>query len=130
MDKLINQSDLANDISSKISESFIADFLVKPMDPIKVKKEFAKLPANKQSVKDENGINAIDVDGEETEIKEVDSDYRKGIVIKRPLTWDNSIDIQIGDIIVFRSLGMKYYDLIKDSCLVRYYDIVAVEKNV
>ena len=74
-DKLIDQSELAESVAEKIKYEFFDHFLVKPLDPVKVKKEVSKLP-NKKPVKDENGIEAVDVDEVETEVKEVDSDYR------------------------------------------------------
>lgn len=41
-EKKVDQSLLAKDISSKIPIEFLEYFLVKPMDKIKVKKEFSK----------------------------------------------------------------------------------------
>ena len=42
-EKLIDQSVLAEDVSSKIKYEFRDFFLIKPLDPVKVKKEFSKL---------------------------------------------------------------------------------------
>ena len=76
----IDQSVLAQDISSKINYEFRSTFLVKPLDPVKVKKEFSKPVATDTAKKDENDVEAVDYDKVETEVKEVDSDYRTGIV--------------------------------------------------
>ena len=85
-EKIIDQSQLAESISEKIKMEFSDLFLVKPLAPIKVVKEFSKLP-NTAPTKDKEGVEAIDVDKVETETKEVDSDYRKGVIIKIPFCY-------------------------------------------
>lgn len=126
--KIIDQSELAKDISSKIPYEFTDSYLVKLLDPIKVKKEFqVPVPKDEKPKKDENGIEAVDFEETRTEIKEVDSDYRKGVVLKVPYI-DTMHQIKVGDVIVFRDATTRFFDLLKDSKLVRSYDIVAVEK--
>lgn len=131
MEEKIDQSVLANDLSNKIAYDFLDYILVKPFDPIKVQKEFSK-PVEKKATTDENGVEAVDFDEVETEVKEVDSDYRKGIVLKIPLNIyvkeGEEFPIKIGDVIVFRDRSAGYFDLLKDSRLVRYYDVVAIER--
>lgn len=132
---MIDQSELANDVSNKISYEFIDSFLVKPLDAIKVMKEFTKPVSNNGATTDANGIEAVDYSQVETEVKEVDSDYRKGIVLKVPTNYAKQISsgeskathIKVGDVVVFRDRAGMYFDLIKDSRLIRYYDVVAVE---
>ena len=63
----MEQNTLAQDISDKIVFSFYDFFLVKPLDPIKVKKEFSK-PIAKDDVKNTNPTDIIDYDKVETEI--------------------------------------------------------------
>lgn len=133
-EQLIDQSVLAEDVSKNIKYNFLDFFLVKPLDPIKVKKEFSKPVSTGTPVKDENGIEAQDFDAVETEVKEVDSDYRRGIVLKRPLYYENAednrgvVDIKIGDIIIFRDAAGLRFDLLKDSRLLRQYDILGIER--
>ena len=137
-DKLIDQSELASSVADKIPYEFVDYFLVKPLDPIKVKKEFSKpVDTGKKPTKDKNGIEAVDYDKVETEVKEVDSDFRKGVVLKVPYSYtqtqnDDKInymyEIKIGDVVLFRDMAAKSFDLLKDSKLIKYYDIVAVEK--
>ena len=133
-EQLIDQSVLAEDVSKNIKYTFLDFFLVKPLDPIKVKKEFSKPVSTGTPVKDENGIEAQDFDAVETEVKEVDSDYRRGIVLKRPLYYENAednrgvVDIKIGDIIIFRDAAGLRFDLLKDSRLLRQYDILGIER--
>lgn len=131
----IDQSVLAEDVSSKIPYNFLDFFLVKPLDPIKVTKEFSKPVTTGAPTTDENGIEAQDYNSVETEVKEVNSDYRRGIVLKRPLYYEKSVDnraindveIKIGDVVLFRDTAGSHFDLVKDSRLIRQYDIVGVE---
>lgn len=138
-EKVIDQSQLANSVSEQLKFEMKDAFLVKPLDKIKVKKEFTKLPENKEAtVKD--GVEAIDVEESEmvTEVKEVDSDFRKGVVIKVPYNYkqwvsksDNfdSMPINPGDIVIYRERSAQWFDLVKDSHLIRPFDIIAVEHD-
>lgn len=132
---IVDQSVLAEDVSSKIPYEFIDTFLVKPLDAIKVKKEFSEPVAKSDAKKDANDIVAADYDEVKTEVKEVDSDYRKGIVLKIPYSYSEAFSdanvklkrINVGDTVLFRDRAGSFFDLLKDSKLIRYYDIVAVE---
>lgn len=133
-EKIIDQSVLAEDVASKIPYEFRDFFLIKPLDPVKVKKEFST-PVVKEnaatSVKDD--IEAQDYDEVKTEVKEVDSDYRRGIVLKSPVWYpteemkENEV-INTGDIVLFKDTAGMFFDLVKDSKIIRLYDIVAVER--
>ena len=133
-DKIIDQSPLAESVSEQIKYQFLDFFLVKPLDPVKVKKEFSKPVSTGTPVKDANGVEAQDFDNVETEVKEVNSDYRRGVVLKRPLYYEvedsknTFIPINIGDIVIFRDAAGLSFDLLKDSKLLRQYDILGVEK--
>lgn len=133
-DKMIDQSVLAEDVASKIPYSFRDFFLVKPLDPVKVKKEFSTPVAKGEPKADENGIEAQDFDEVTTEVKEVDSDYRRGIVLKRPEYYATADDlgtereIKVGNVVLFKDTAGSFFDLVKDSKLIRMYDIVAVER--
>ena len=133
-DKIIDQSPLAESLSEQIKYQFLDFFLVKPLDPVKVKKEFSKPVSTGTPVKDANGVEAQDFDSVETEVKEVNSDYRRGVVLKRPLYYEvedsknTFIPINIGDIVIFRDAAGLSFDLLKDSKLLRQYDILGVEK--
>ena len=132
-EKMIDQSVLAEDVASKIPYEFRDFFLVKPLDPVKVKKEFSTPVAKGEPKADENGIEAQDFDEVKTEVKEVNSDYRRGIVLKQPIWYpademkENEI-IKTGDVVLFRDTTGAFFDLVKDSKLIRLYDIVAVER--
>lgn len=133
-EKLIDQSVLAEDVAGQIKYQFLDFFLVKPLDPVKVKKEFST-PVDTTIRKDENGIEAQDYKEVMTEVKEVDSDYRRGVVLKRPLYYVDSekndnvyTNINVGDVVIFRDTAGLRFDLLKDSRLLRQYDILGIEK--
>ena len=127
-----DQTPLAESVSLKIEYNFLDNFLVKQLDPIKVKKEFSKPVSNNKPNVDENGIKAVDYDKIETEVKETDSDFRKGVIIKIPMSYERMetkpYDFKIGDVILFKDSRAGYFDLLKDSRLLNYYDIVAIAK--
>ena len=130
-DKIIDQTAVAQTVSDKINFSFFDYFLVKPLDPIKVKKEFSKPVSTGTPAEDKNGVKAEDFDNVETEVKEVDSDYRKGVVIKCPTYYDEpgaKMHAKVGDIVIFRETAGLRFDLLKDSRLLRLYDILGIEK--
>lgn len=132
----IDQSELAESVAKNIKYSFLDYFLVKPLDPIKVTKEFSKPVSTGTPKKDENGVEAQDFDDVETEVKEVDSDFRKGVVVKLPMYYQEPVDpehptmrpICVGDFVVFREAAGIRFDLLKDSRLLRQYDILGIEK--
>lgn len=130
-DKLIDQSQLAESVAEKIPYTFHDYFLVKPLDKIMVKKEVTELP-NSKPVKDENGVEAVE-GTPKTEVKEVESDYQQGIIIKIPSTYKETenklMSIKIGDIILYKQTRTMPFDLLKDSRLIRYFDIVAVKND-
>jgi co-chaperonin GroES (HSP10) len=134
--ELIDQSQLATEVGEKIKYQFLDYFMVKPLEPVKVKKEFSKPVSTGTPAKDKNGVEAQDFDDVETEVKEVDSDFRKGIVIKLPMYYSEQVDpehptmrpINVGDVVVFRDAAGLRFDLVKDSRLLRQYDILGIEK--
>lgn len=130
-EKMIDQSELAKSVADSIPYQFFDFFLVKPLDPIKVTKEFSKPVSTGTPAKDANDVEAQDFDKVETEVKEVDSDYRKGVVIKCPTYYDEpgaKMHANVGDVVVFRDTAGLRFDLVKDSRLLRLYDILGIEK--
>ena len=129
--EMIDQTPVAQSISEKIKYNFFDYFLVKPLEPIKVKKEFSKPVSTGTPVEDANGVKAQDFDNVETEVKEVNSDYRKGVIIKCPTYYGEpgaKMHANVGDVVIFRDTAGLRFDLIKDSRLLRLYDILGVEK--
>jgi len=129
--EIMDQAAVAQTVGDKIKYNFFDYFLVKPLDPIKVTKEFSKPVSAGTPAKDANGVEAQDFDNVETEVKEVNSDYRKGVVIKCPTYYDEpgaKIHAQVGDVVIFRDAAGLRFDLVKDSRLLRLYDILGIEK--
>lgn len=120
---------IAEDLNKKVTYTFIRQFLVKPLPLKKVKKEFST-PVTKDVTK-KDGVEAADYDDVKVETKEVDSDWREGVVIKVPVEYQKLIDnktaesIIPGDTIVYRDKYAQYFDLYKDSQLISPYDIIA-----
>ena len=128
--QIVDQTALAQDVSSKIKFEFRNQFLVKPLDQVMVEKEFSK-PVPKSETTDEDGIEATDYDEVEKEVKSVPSDYRKGVVLKIPYEFKNEESnnpIKIGDIIVYKEGTGRWFDLCKDTQLIDMYAIIGVEK--
>src|SRR5574344_292715 len=127
----------AQTISDKLEYEFRNMFLVKPLDPIKVKKEFdTPVPTTETPKKDKSGVEAVDFDKVKTEIKEVESDFRTGVVLKVPDDYQIRMNdekypemtIKVGDTIVYKALAGKNFDLFKDSQLVSPYDVIGIKK--
>lgn len=104
-----------------IKWNVLKDVLVKPLPAIMVTKEFTEQIPNGKV--DEEGFNEYDT---KTEVKEVESDWATGIVLQVP---SNLTDTQykVGDTIVYNKKFAMYFDLVKDTQLVKPYDIVAVK---
>lgn len=97
----------------------LKDILIKPLDPIMITKE----------VTEAVGTGERDIDGYEkfeqkTEVKEVESEWRTGIVLFIPESLQVT-DFIVGDTVVFNKKFAKDFDLFKDSQLVKPYDCVA-----
>lgn len=105
----------------------LKDILIKPLDPIMLTKEVTEMVETDE--KDENGAIKYDT---KTETKEVESEWREGIILCIPdgVKKDPSIEgLEVGDIIVFNKKFAKEFDLFKNSVLIKSYDIVAKKIN-
>lgn len=109
-------------VVNNINYVMLKDVLVKPLDPIMVSKEFTEqIPTGE---KDEDGFNKYDT---QTEVKEVESDYAKGIVLVIP-TFLTECEYKVGDTIIYNKKFAKDFDLFKNSQLIKPYDIIAISK--
>lgn len=132
MDQTINQTDLAESVSGNIPYEFVRNFLVKPLEIEKVKKEFSK-PINTTTT-NEDGLEVENYESVEKIVEEVDSDYRKGIVLKVPFEYESMmklpengpIPIKVGDTVFYRTSAGRYFDLCKDTQLIAIYDVIGV----
>ena len=136
-ESLIDQSPLTESVSEKIKYTFKDKFLIKPLDSIKVKKEVSKpVIKDDKPVADRNGI--VDYQDVETETVEVDSDFRKGVVLKVPYSYAIRMNdekwpefpIHVGDVVIYNNNSAKWFDLLKDTVLIDHYSIFAKEDTV
>lgn len=104
-----------------INWNMLKDVLVKPLAPIMVTKEFTEQIPNGKV--DENGFNEYDT---QTETKEVESDWATGIVLKIPASITDP-QFKVGDTIAYNKKFAMYFDLVRDTQLVKPYDIIAVK---
>lgn len=117
---------LALSIADKINFEVLKDVLVKPLEPIKIKKQFT-VPVTDKKAKDD-GIEVNDYKETKTEIREVESNFAKGVVLKVPIDSNAEFPYAIGDTVVYNKRFSVEFDLFKNSVLVKPYDIVAIEK--
>lgn len=127
--KVTDQTKVAEDVSNHIKYDTLTKFLVKPLPLKKVKKEFTvPIPVDKTPKKDKEGVEAVDFNGVKKETREVDCDYREGIVLKVPHQYKDT-DIKVGDTIAYPNRAAQYFDLVKDTQIINIYDVVAVVRN-
>lgn len=103
----------------------LKDVLIKPLPPIKLTKEVTEAVGTGE--KDVDGYEKFDT---KTETKEVESEWREGIVLAIPdfLLDDKTLGFEVGATIVYNKKFAKDFDLFKDTILVKGYDIVAKKK--
>ena len=116
---------IAQSINDGLKYSFLKDLLVKPLPVQMIEKVVTtQIPTGET---DEAGFNLYET---QEEIKSEEADYREGIVISLPSTLDPStLGFGIGDTVVFHKRYPAYFDLFKDSMIVKPYDIIAVVKK-
>jgi hypothetical protein len=126
-DNVIELSDdkvLAQSVSDKIEYTMLKDLLIKPLAPVMVSREI-QVPIVKETKTDEE-LAMSDVqeyDEVETKIIEVESIFRKGIVLKVPIQYEK--EYEVGDTVVYSTRSAAPFDLLKDSVLVQPFNCVA-----
>lgn len=122
----VDQVVLAQSVSDNIKYEMVKDVLVKPLEPIKVVREF-KVPvveSTEEQATNEEG-EALEYKKVETKTEEVESVYRKGIILKLPVSYTEDV-YKIGQTVVYNGRFAAEFDLLKDSQLVKLYDIIAI----
>ena len=116
---------IAQSINDGLKYSFLKDLLVKPLPPQMIEKVVTtQIPTGET---DEAGFNLYET---QEEIKSEEADYREGIVISLPSTLDPStLGFGIGDTVVFHKRYPAYFDLFRDSMIIKPYDVIAVIKK-
>ena len=116
---------IAQSINDGLKYSFLKDLLVKPLPVQMIEKVVTtQIPTGET---DEAGFNLYET---KEEIKSEEADYREGIVISLPSTLDHStLGFGIGDTVVFHKRYPAYFDLFRDSMIIKPYDVIAVIKK-
>lgn len=116
----MDQDKVLETVVNGIKYTMLKDVLVKPLEPIMVTKEFTEqIPTGEV---DEEGFNKYET---QTETKEVESEWATGVVLQIP-TCVTEPEFKVGDKIVYNKKFAKDFDLLKNSQLVKAYDIIAV----
>ena len=114
---------LANSVSEMIKYEMTKDILVKPLEPVMIQKEIT-VPKVKEVTKEDELGEVQEYDETETKMVEIKSAFRKGIVLKAL----EGHPFKVGDIVVYNERFAADFDLVKDSQLIKPYDIVAISK--
>ena len=116
---------IAQSINDGLKYSFLKDLLVKPLPVQMIEKVVTtQIPTGET---DEAGFYLYET---KEEIKSEETDYREGIVISLPSTLDPStLGFGIGDTVVFHKRYPAYFDLFRDSMIIKPYDVIAVIKK-
>jgi len=100
--------------------------LVKPLDPVKIEKEFTELDESKNKNK-KKGMEGDTMDTKKTK-KTVNANVRKGVVLALPQMEEAEkarFPIEVGDAIVYYDRSsMQTFDLYRDSLLMNKYEIL------
>lgn len=93
-------------------------FLVKPLEPVKVKKKISEPVAkDTKPKKDKDGIEAVDYDEVKTEIKEVDSDFSRAVVLKLPYEYTHPYSDERYSRCLLRLAISLYIDHLEVLCI-------------
>lgn len=122
-----SNENIANYLKDRIPYNMCKDVLVKPLEQIMIKKEF-RVPVVDDTVVEEGEV-IHEYENTAVEVKEVPSNFAKGIVLKTPLTNNGGAELpfNVGDTIVYNNRFSIEFDIFKNSVLVKPYDIVAIE---
>lgn len=121
-----SNEDLANYIADKVKWDMCKDVLVKPLEPIMIQREFEVPVVTEQTSEEGETIN--EYESTKKEIREVESNFAKGVVLKMPESGNVEWAFKIGDTIIYNKRFSVEFDIFKDSVLVKPYDVIAVEK--
>jgi len=118
--------DILKTVIDGLEYEFFSDILIKPLEVEQVTKEFTtQVPTGKQTIDKVTG-NTVEKYNVKKETKKVDATFQKGIVLFIP---EGTIcKFKVGDTIVFPKSRAIYFDLFKDSMMIKIYDIVAIHR--
>lgn len=117
----ISNEVLLNMVTDRLNYRMVKDILVKPLDPIKIKR-ITNVPVKTDEL-DEEGQPVMTMEQKEIEIE---SNFREGIILALPTNAAYDTNLTIGTKIAYPHKYAIDFDLFKDSVLVKPYDIVAI----
>lgn len=119
---------LAQDIASKVTFEPMDDrILVKPLKPVMLTKLLPTPPKVQSQSLDE----VENSEPTEPTKQKIEANIQKGIILKLGTEYKtvNTQGFEVGDTIYFwKSSGIPF-DLLKDSRLLKRYEVLAIEKN-
>lgn len=115
----VSNESLLKVVTDKLNYSMIKDILVKPLDPIKVKRTI-NVPVETEEL-DEDGKKVMSMEMQEVD---VDSSFREGIVLALPVQYDGPVTI--GAKIAYPHKYSIDFDLFMNSVLVKPFDVIAI----
>lgn len=119
----VDQAKVLETVLKEIPYEFTHQILIKPLPVEKI--------TIKQSVPDEKSKKKDGTYSKmKEEVREVDSMYNKGIILKLPIGYDQqelpeADRRKAGDVVVYQRRDAKPFDLYRDSVLIRSFEIVA-----
>ena len=113
---------VAQSVRDYIKYEMTKDLLLKPLAPLMITK-VVSVPVPKDEAKDEDGNAILDYDNVEEKEVEVESSFRQGIVLKVPKGHEN--EFSIGETVVYHVRSQAYFELMKDTVVVKPWDVVA-----
>lgn len=103
-----------------INYDFTRDCLLKPLEEVLVSKEITSKVETGE--KDEDGNELYET---KTEVKDIPSMFKKGILLKVPYGFDESQSLfKVGDTVLYYGGTTREFDLFKDSVLIQQFNIV------
>lgn len=120
--------EIVESLQEGIGYDMIKDVLIKPLAPVMLKREF-DVPVVKEQTK-EDGEEINEFEETKKEIREVESNFATGIILKMPAT-QGGLDwaFKLGDTVVYNKRMSIEFDLFKDTVLVKPYDILAIKNK-
>lgn len=126
---MVDNKRLAEDLAAKIKYQPTDDkILVKPLKPVMVTKLVPVAPKNEgKTVEEIEQSKPI-----EPERRKVEANVRRGIIIKLGTEYQqgkNPEGYEVGDVVIYPTYGGTAFELLKDSRLLRRYEVMAIEHN-
>lgn len=119
---------LALSIAEKLAYTPTDDrLLIKPLKPVMITKLLPVAPKNQPGSLDE----AEAQEPTEPQKQRVEANILKGIILKLGTEYEknNPEGYEVGDVVYFHRLGGMPFELLKNSRLLRRYEVVAIEKS-